>query len=825
MARIKGNNQLTDKHLSCLKIAVALNVRGTFTYSVPEELKSEARIGCRALIPFNNRKVIGYILGRTPPNNDCVLKDILDILDSDPLFHEQMVPFFEWVADYYIHPIGMVIQSALPGGLNRKSYKTAFLTEKGLEALERLPSHYEAAGLLSWVKENAGKRLPWTLTKIKPFQRKGWLIIKDITRKGRAGPLMKRFVRLQEGVDLQSIFDGKFGPLKSKNEAEFLKAVSSHNTILVRDLTEKFANGSYLANKWIKKGILESGTVPVYRNPAGEMISPVPVPVELYEQQELSLGHLINYLNKGTFCTNLLFGVTGSGKTEVYYRVVEHVIGAGRQAILMVPEIALAVYMEGFFRSRLGDRVAIYHSGLSQGERHDQWMMIAGGDADLVIGARSALFAPLPRLGLIIVDEEHDSTYKQESNLRYQARDAAVMRAKMEKALVILGSGTPSIQSFQNSINGRYHLLSMPERVEKRPLPNVEIIDMKPLEGKRSRKGILSPELRKAVRQNLAARNQTLLFLNRRGFHRLFICWSCGKPVSCPNCDIALTYHLKEDRLTCHYCGFYSGTRMKCPSCGYGKLRPYGFGTEKLEQDLKLLFPDARIARMDTDSTRRKGQAFDILRKFGAHEIDILVGTQMITKGYDFQMVTLVGVIAADLSLGFPDFRAGERTFQILSQVAGRAGRGMQRGRVIIQTFNPEHYAIRAATGHNFQLFFRKERELRSQLGYPPFSHLAILRLNGNSEIKTSQAAHYLSQNIRGVLNKWPKKGKDLKVLGPVEAPISRLKGKYRWQILIKSKSVSLLHHLLNEVEARSRGFLRSSGVQLVLDIDPYQMT
>jgi len=816
---------LTSKDLSCLRIAVALHVKNTFTYAVPESLKSGARVGCRVLVPFNNRKVTGYILEKTSQNNDCVLKEISAILDQEPLFHEQMVPFFEWMAKYYIYPIGRVIQSALPGGLNMKFYKTASLTEKGLEVLSRLPSHYEEAKLLAWIKEHPGKSLPLPLSRFESLQRKGWLIIKGRNSKARTGPLMRKFVRFQEGLDLQSVLDGQSGPLRAGNEVEFLNTVFSSNTILLRDLTEKFANCSYLANKWIERGVLKSGEMAVYRNPAGEFVSPSPVPVKLYEQQEISLSHLKKYLNKGTFSTSLLFGVTGSGKTEVYYRAIEHVFNAGRQAILMVPEIALTVYMEGFFRSRLGDRVAIYHSGLSRGERHDQWMKIAGGDADLVIGARSALFAPLPRLGLIIVDEEHDSAYKQDSSPRYQARDAAVVRAKMEKALVILGSGTPSVQSYQNSIRGKYHLLSMPERVEERALPDVEIIDMKPPEGRRSGKGILSPELRKAIDQNLTAGNQTLLFLNRRGFHRLYICRSCGKPVSCPNCDVALTYHLDGDRLICHYCGFYSGTDMKCPSCGYARLRPYGFGTEKLEQDLSKLFPNARVARMDTDSTRRKGQASKILRKFSEHDIDILVGTQMITKGYHFPMVTLVGVVAADLSLGFPDFRAGERTFQILAQVAGRAGRGMLRGRVIVQTFNPEHYAIGAATKHNFKLFFEKERELRDQLRYPPFSHLAVLRFKGNSETKTSEAAHYLTRNIKGILSKWPKRGKEIQVLGPVEAPVSRIKGKFRWHILIKSERVSLLHHLLNEVENRSRRFLQSSGVHLVLDIDPYQMT
>jgi len=813
------------KNQSCLKIAVPLSVKGTFTYTVPKGLEAEAKIGCRVLVPFNNRKVTGYIIEKTAENNGYDLKEISEVLDREPLFHKEVVPFFEWMAKYYIHPIGRVIQSALPGGLNKKYYKTAFITEKGLDALDRLPAHYEETKCLLWIKENPGKRLIWPLSKIEPIQRKGWLVVKDGISQRQTGPLMRKFVRLKPGADIHPILAGKAGVLKAKNEVKFLEKISSHDKILMSDLTAEFANGSYLASKWIEKGVLESGTVEAYRNPAGKIVLPSHIPVQLSEQQQISFSHILQRLDKKTFSTCLLYGITGSGKTEVYFRAIEHVLRSGRQAILMVPEIALAVYMEGIFRSRLGDKVAIYHSGLSQGGRYDEWMRIARGDADLVIGARSALFAPLPRLGLIIVDEEHDFAYKQDTNPHYQARDAAIVRAKMEKALVILGSGTPSVQSFQNSINGRYHLLSMPERVEKRSLPDIEIIDMKSPEGERSGKGILSPELRKAIDRNLSAGNQTLLFLNRRGFHRLYICRSCGKPVSCPNCDVALTYHLKEDQLVCHYCGFYSGTSMKCPACGYARLRPYGFGTEKLEQDLGALFPKARVARMDTDSTRKKGLALEILRKFSEHEIDILVGTQMITKGYDFPLVTLVGVIAADLSLGFPDFRAGERTFQILSQVGGRAGRGSQKGRVIIQTFNPEHYAISAATEHNFQMFFEKEKELREQLGYPPFSHLAFLKLKGNSQTKTSEAARYLTRNIKGVLRRWPTRGKELQVLGPVEAPISKLKGKYRWQILIKSQNVSLLRHLLNEVESFSRRGLKSSGVHLILDIDPYQMS
>jgi primosomal protein N' (replication factor Y) len=520
----------------------------------------------------------------------------------------------------------------------------------------------------------------------------------------------------------------------------------------------------------------------------------------------------------------LLYGVTGSGKTEVYYRAVEHTIASGRQALIMVPEISLALYMEGIFRSRLGNRIAVYHSRLSRGERYDEWMRISKGEVDLVIGARSALFVPLSRLGLIVVDEEYDSAYKQENSPRYQARDAAVMRAKMEKAVVILGAGTPSVQSFENAATGKYHLLSMPDRIEKRPLPDVEIVDMKTLKRGKSGSEVISPRLFEAIGKTLVDGNQTILFLNRRGFRSLHLCRFCGHSIRCPNCDVALTYHLVENRLFCHYCGFHSKTRVTCPSCGRRGIKAYGFGTERLEQEIYSMFPEARIARMDTDSTRKKGEAFQILKKFSEHEIDILVGTQMIAKGYDFPRVTLVGVIAADLSLGFPDFRAGERTFQILSQVAGRAGRGDQSGGVIIQTFNPAHYAVQTATVHDYGLFFETEKKLREQLSYPPFSHLVCLRLKGNNKDKTEKAARGMSADIRNILDGWPKHGKEIQVLGPVEAPISRIKGKYRWQILIKSKSMSILKPLLNAVDKDSRKGLQASGVNLVLDVDPYQM-
>jgi primosomal protein N' (replication factor Y) len=803
---------------------VALPVRETFFYAVPDGLASKAEVGCRVRVPFRNRRVTGYILERVSENSEAGLKEILEILDPEPLFHSGLVPFFQWMADYYLYPIGRLIQSALPGGLNADPYKTGRLTEKGLKVLSGLPADSEERRILSWIKTNPGKRLPPPLHKAYAFQKKGWLIIETRIKKRRAGPLIRKFVRAKEGLDFKRVLREGAKSLRAKGEVEFLETVFNSSGLPLKELSCQFGNGPYLVNKWIKKDVLERYTAPVFRNPVGKIMFPSPVPTQLYDQQKEVLNAIEDHLKKRIFSTCLLHGVTGSGKTEVYYQAVKQAVRLGRQTLLLVPEIALAVYMEGIFKPRLGSRLGLFHSGLGVGEKYDQWVRMARGEVDLVIGARSALFAPLSRLGLIIVDEEHDFSYKQEEGPRYQARDAAIIRGRMEKALVVLGSGTPSIQSFHHAFTGKYQLLSMPERIENRPLPDVQVLDMKTIPEGEQENGIISPPLHRALEQNLAEGKQAILFLNRRGFNRVYLCRSCGKSIRCYNCDLALTYHLKENLLACHYCGFHSKPQIKCPFCDHEGMKAYGFGTEKLEQELKEIFPDRRIARMDRDSARRRIHTFQILKSFSENEIDILVGTQMITKGYDFPNVTLVGVIAADSSLGFPDFRAGERTFQLLSQVAGRAGRGDQKGRVIVQTFNPEHYAINTAKEHDFPSFFEKEKELREQLTYPPFSYLACLRVQGNNPKVTAAMAQRVGRGIVGIVEGWPKRGKEIQVLGPVEAPLAKLKGKYRWQILVKSKGAGLLHYLLGEVEGVARKMLRSSGVNLIMDVDPYQM-
>ena len=741
---------------SCVSIAVSAPVRELFSYAVPESLRSLVRVGTRVLVPFNRRRITGYVVEELFETPGRTLKEIEDVLDPEPLFHPQMVSFFKWIADYYRHPLGMVIHSSLPG----EPFKSATLTKKGKGFLEGRLFDSEEIRILHWIDNNPGKKLPWPMKKIYPFQEKGWIRLESRVKKGT------------------------------------------------------------------QKGISKRHAISVHKNSTTQGTLPHSGPHPLNPHQFKALAQIKKRLDQGDFGVFLLYGVTGSGKTEVYFRAVEKVVKSGRHAILMAPEILLAGYLEEVFRVRLGDRVALYHSGLSKSERHYQWSRMATGKVDLVIGARSALFAPLPRLGLIIVDEEHDTAYVQAGSAGppYCARDAAVVRARFESAVVVLGSGTPSVQSFQNAKDSRYHLLKMPERVEQRPMPGMEIVDMRKVKDERGKEPMISPALKMALRGTLDAGNQSILFLNRRGFHQIFLCRSCGRAQRCPNCDVSLTFHLNLNRLVCHYCGFTSPPNVPCNMCGGHSLKPFGFGTEKMELELNALFPDARISRMDTDSTRKKGTATSILKDFASEKTHILVGTQMITKGYDFPNVTLVGVVAADLSLGFPDFRAGERTFQLLSQVAGRAGRGDHKGRVMIQTFNPDHYVIQTAVNHDFNLFFEKEKNIRQQLRYPPFSNLACLKFQGSDPAKAGAAVRELGRRLREMLKNWPTRGKEIQLLGPVAAPMSRLKRKFRWQLLIKCQSSSLLKHFLQEVERIFDQMPGANRVQFMVDVDPYDM-
>jgi primosomal protein N' (replication factor Y) len=627
----------------CVRVAIPLPVKETFHYLVPEALAEKVKVGCRVRVPFGRRQVTGYVLSWDPPERGPEMKVVLDLVDSEPLFPPGFVPFFEWISEYYLHPIGQVVQSALPGGLTPSLYRVAHLTETGRRRLGTLPGGSEEREVLEWILGHPGRRIRLPLQSVSGLHKKGWITLEEKPARPRAGPLLRRFLSPSEGITLTAALDRLTTSRPSENEAAFLRLAFESAPLLLSEIATRFPNGRSLAQKWVRRGFLRAHRAAVYRDPAGKVISPSPPPPTLSGQQEAGLREICAFLDSGTFQVSLLFGVTGSGKTEVYYSAITHAVRSGRKAILLVPEIALAVYMEGLFRSRLGERVAVYHSGLSDGERYDEWMRMKRGEVDLVIGARSALFSPLPNLGLIVVDEEHDPSYKQDTAPRYQARDGALVRGKMERAVVVLGSGTPSLQSYKKCREGRYALLTMPERVDRRPLPDIEVVDLKEADAVGGEEEMMSPRLAECLGENLSSGNQALLFLNRRGYHRVFLCRVCGRTVRCPNCEVGLTYHLKEDRLTCHYCGYFCPPTIPCPSCGGDRLRAYGFGTERLELEIGTRFPGIRVARMDTDSVRRKGQAFQILKRFSDREVDVLVGTQMITKGYDFPHVTLVG--------------------------------------------------------------------------------------------------------------------------------------------------------------------------------------
>ena len=521
-------------------------------------------------------------------------------------------------------------------------------------------------------------------------------------------------------------------------------------------------------------------------------------------------------LASGRFSPSLLHGVTGSGKTEVYLRAVDEVLRNGGGAIYLVPEIALTAQLLSRVQNRFPEReIAVIHSGVARSARYDQWRRIRSGEIKLVVGARSALFAPVRNLRLIVVDEEHDPSYKQDDRLRYNARDLALVRGKTAGALVILGSATPGIQTFFQAKGGAYQLLRLPSRVDDRPLPLVEVVDMKTERDEQGRTPLLSRALLAALGETLARRKQTLLFLNRRGFHTYLFCPDCGHVFTCPSCDLSLTHHAAMGVLKCHHCDFTSKPPTICPACRGSHVRSQGAGTERVEDEVRKFFPEARITRMDSDTTSRKGETERILRGLDRREIDILVGTQMITKGHDFPEITLVGVLAADASMNIPDFRAAERTFQLLTQVSGRGGRGDQPGRVVIQTFNPNHYAIRRAQQHDYAGFYEDELPLRRELGYPPFSRLIGLHFSSLKKEEGKKAVAEIGKRAREMAGTIA--GGKADVIGPAESPLARLRGRYRWQMLLRGKESRPLHLLAEKLmEGAER-----KGLEIRVDVDP----
>ncbi|HKY45692.1 MAG TPA: primosomal protein N' [Pyrinomonadaceae bacterium] len=614
-------------------------------------------------------------------------------------------------------------------------------------------------------------------------------------------PKMRRFVRVLNG-DEEKLTDA---------QRRVISTLESTGPMMLQSLLQTASVSASTVSSLEKKGLVETYTEAIRRDPLSEDLGLSSDVHNLTAAQTSVLEQIEQQMNSETYAAFLLHGVTGSGKTEIYMRAMDKALKVGRSAMMLVPEIALTPVFSRRLRARFGDQVAIFHSSLQKGERFDEWTRVRNGEARVVIGTRSAVFAPVKNLGLIVVDEEHESSYRQQESPYYNARDVAIVRAQKESATVVLGSATPSLESFHNARRGKYQLLTLPERIAARPMATARIVDMRNVFARHGKPRVFSDELLEAIRETHERHEQSIILLNRRGYSSFILCRSCGETVQCPNCDVTLTYHRSERVIVCHYCNHRKPVPRVCPSCGKKYIYYVGEGTEQIEEMLKLLFPSLRVARIDRDTTARRKVFEQSLADFSAGRIDTLVGTQMLAKGHDFPNVTLVGVVSVDAGLALPDFRSAERTFQLITQVAGRAGRGDRPGRVLIQTYHPYHYALRHACAQDYEAFYDEELRYRQNHSYPPFVALASLLVHGPDLGRVRSDSLELRKQL-DVANQ----DRKCRVLGPAPAPLSRLKGEHRFQLLIKSRSRKNLREVADA--AMKSGDFNARSINLEID-------
>jgi primosomal protein N' (replication factor Y) len=796
------------------------------TYAVPRALRAEMRPGVSVRVPLGRRNVIGFVseVLSDRPSRDCREVIRLEAQTIAPATLRLLV----WAANYYCVPAAEALRMGLGGETERVGRARYSLTTRGREALARADQILSVQGLEVEAEEKAllarlaKATRPLTKTvllrdtggsaaALDRLCRRG-LATSRITTPKRSAPRTESMVSLAAPLDAQQA--DRLQRRSPRMWALIERLRLADGPVSLSALRKLDPGAGPRVKKMVAKGLLQTTVVEKRSDPFHRLDEYACPPVALNAAQQAVLVELKKALHREAFRPFLLHGVTGSGKTEVYLNLIGETLRLGKTALTLVPEIALTPQLAGRFHARFPGRVAVLHSGLTAAERRDSWVAIERGQLDIVVGARSALFAPLQNLGALIVDEEHDASFKQHEGMRYQARDLALVRAQQADAVVVLGSATPSLESYANTRTGRYGLLELPDRATARPLPVVDVVDLRRYD---TVGGALSAPLIDAIATTLEKKQQVICFLNRRGFAPYLICRQCGEAARCPHCSVSLTWHKKQGRAVCHYCGHSIPTPRVCGVCGAPDPFPTGLGTERLAQILTERFPQARIARLDRDASHF-GHLNRTLSAVRAGQIDILVGTQMVTKGHDFPNVTLVGVILADHGLNFPDFRSAERTFQLLCQVAGRAGRGGHPGRVIIQTYNPDHHSVVCSQQHDYAGFFETEYALRKRLGYPPAGYLASLRIDGPETAHVIQAAQGLAE--------WCQQNApadQVAILGPAEAPLARLRGRSRWQVLLKSTGRKPLHTLMTALAAELE-HLRPAGVRIAIDIDPIDM-
>lgn len=802
-------------------------------YAVPEALASKIEVGAAVQVPLGTRTVPGYVVALAeqdaegePPQDASALKAIIALDDNRPSLPADVLELLVFAAGYYgVHP-GDMLSCALPA-MARGGTRRWKLTAKGaLRLKDKAPDSPQGALWQLGTSHPKG----FTVNAVQKRTGKSRSACAALLRRAKQSGEIEDSAQAQSAGRMQAVYTRK--ALLPGDTADF-----SERSARARSLWQHMPEGIALTLEAIRtidanpagplktlmtRGLVDRAQEPVRARPytlanQGEAPSGSELP-PLTAAQSQALAALMPPLDAGTFSAHLLFGVTGSGKTEVYLRAIEHALRLGKTALVLVPEIALTPQLGERFRARFGARVATFHSGLTVAERRDEWQRVASQEAVIGLGARSALFLPLENLGIIVVDEEHESSFKQDETPRYNARDLAVWRAQQLQATVVLGSATPSLESWHNTSRRRYSMLAMPDRVQARPMPEVDVLPLTQLP--KVNDGPFTEKLAEAVEATLRKDEQVILFLNRRGFAPYIFCRDCGHSFRCEDCDVSLTLHKRQGTVTCHYCGFTLPAPDTCSACQGHQIDAFGLGTEQLEQDVRTLFGEVPLVRLDRDSIRTRRDLEGALGRFKRGEAKMLIGTQMVAKGHDFPNVTLVGVMSADASLNFPDFRAAERTFQLLTQVAGRAGRGNLPGRVLVQAYEPEHYAIACAQKHDFASFAAQELVHREELGYPPYTFLALVRFEGADEravtdVAQAQAAAW--QERMHATAEGPT------LLGPAPAPLARLRGHFRIHLLLKSPSRRALREALHRLPQAPK-MHRGCAIKRIVDVDPCNM-
>lgn len=782
-----------------------------FDYLVPEDWHTLIEVGSRVKVPFGPRNVLGFVVALqnetdVPMNK---IKPVSQVLDIEPVLTEEMLEMAKWLKQQTICYEIDALQVMLPSALRAKYEKIVYATGEAEAIPEPLRPYFNRNGKADFKSfEKAG-----LLHELKQAVKGGLVKIKNsVKQQGKVKEVRK--VQIEQDVSKLEKIEADIPKRAAKQKHLVQWMIERPGQVLLPvEVCDEAGVTMAVLQAVIEKGAAVFIQEEVYRDPFTKEIVKTDF-LKLTDEQETALSAITGAMDTHSAETFLLQGITGSGKTEVYLQAIQHTLREGKETIVLVPEISLTPQMTERFRSRFGELVAVMHSGLSVGEKYDEWRKVQQGKVKVVVGARSAIFAPFENLGLIILDEEHESTYKQEDSPRYHARDVAIWRSEYHKCPVILGSATPSLESFARAKKGVYTLLTLKKRAMNQGLPTVHVVDLRE-ELKLGNRSMFSLQLADAIRERLAKKEQTVLFLNRRGYSSFVLCRDCGTVVECPNCDISLTYHRFSEKLKCHYCGYEEYVPQACPECASDHIRFFGTGTQKVEEELHKLFPEARVLRMDVDTTSKKGSHEVILDAFGRGEADILLGTQMIAKGLDFPNITLVGVLSADTSLHLPDYRSAERTFQLLTQVSGRAGRHDKAGEVIVQTYTPEHYAIELSKEQLYEPFYEREMHVRRQANYPPYYYLVLIQVSHEDVMMAAEYAARAAEYLRANLSF------NVSIIGPTTASISRLQNRYRYQCLIKYKVEPNLIPVLLQLIKLYRSEWIKKGIQLTIDLDP----